>query len=222
MPVDDIYLGNIENEFQGNANTYSFYLRVETVNDEDNISAGVLEFLAARRTALLPLHSLLVTFRCNTVRQVWPNKSLPESDITGLIGSRTCTAGVLPGQCSAVITLYGDKANPTQHNRGRDFMTGACVDDQVNGTWFTGPASYLQDWCDYYQTMTNSFTDSFGNVFDIGIFSLTQAKKTIEVPPQAVVFFWPLNFVRGRSLVRTQRRRQPEDPCEEVCDAPIS
>lgn len=222
MPANDIYQCVIEFELQNNPNAYDYYLRVTTVNDEENIYQGVLAFGAARITAMQALHSVDVTFRCVVSRQVWPTKSIPRVQASGVAGNRTSATPItLPGQCSAVVTLYGDRVDPDRWNRGRDFWTGALASDQANGVWNTGVASYLQDLCDYYQTMTNAFTDAWGNVYEIGLFSRTRAGVVEGTPPVAVPFFWPLNFVIGKSLVRTQRRRQPEDPCEVTCEAPI-
>ncbi len=224
MAVGDIWQVGNEFEYQDNANVYSWYLEVTTEGDAEAVPDDMITFGKERETALLILHNPFVNFRCVTARQIYPDGGLPQLEITGNLGSRLCTpvGDVLPGQCCAVVTLYGDKANPDKNNRGRDFYTGMCCSDQVNGVLDSGaPATYLQDLCDMFQTMTHTFTAG-GNSYTIGVYSPSRAKPpgwpgNPSLPP----YFWPLEFVRSRSLIRTQRRRQPLDPCEAVCDADV-
>ncbi len=224
MAVGDIWQVNNEFEYQDNANIYSWYLRVETEGDAAAVPADMLAFGVDRQVELVLLHNPFVNFRCTTARQIYPDNGLPQMEITGEVGSRLCTpvGDVLPGQCCCVITLYGDIANPDANNRGRDFFTGMCCSDQVNGTLDHGaPATYLQDVCDMYQRMTHTWTVG-GNSYTIGVYSPSKAKPAgwpgnPSIPP----FFWPLEHVRARSLIRTQRRRQPLDPCEPVCNATV-
>lgn len=223
MAVGDIYVVANEFEYQGNPNAYAWHLQVRVEGTPDKIAADALAFGVARQTAWLPLHNPSVNFRCVTARQVYPDFSLPKLQITTASGNRTCTPSLahLPGQCSCVVTLYGDINNPTSFNRGRDFVTGQCCDDQLNGVLTSGPVSYLQELCDMYAAMTNVYVNG-GNEFDIGVYSPSRAKPpTWPIVPSIPPFFWKLEHVRGRSLMRTQRRRQPLDPCEEVCDQAI-
>ncbi len=223
MALDDIYLVTNEFEYQGNPNTYSWYLKVVLEGNPDGIPADALAFGVARETAWLALHNPSVNFNCVTARQVYPDTSLPQLEITGNSGNRSCTPvlGHLPGQCSCVVTQYGDITNPDKNNRGRDFITGQCCDDQIDGEYDSGIGSYLESLCAMYATMTNHYVNG-ANEFDIGVYSPSRAKPpgwpgNPSLPP----FFWTLQHVRGRSLVRTQRRRQPLDPCEAVCDQAI-
>lgn len=222
MAVGDIYLSTIEFTYQNNPNAYHFHLKVTTEGDPDNTGTHVAQFGQARTIAYQALHNTFVDFQCATARQIWPNKSVPEVVITNLSGNRTTTGPItLPGQCSCVVTLYGDPVDPTKHNRGRDFWTGQLAQDQELGLW-DHPAAYLQEVCDWYAAMGNTYTNG-GNVFDIGIFSPTEAKRSLGPPPDpTVVFFWKLQKIRAKQLVRTQRRRQPEDPCEVFCDADLT
>lgn len=223
MPVGDIYVVSNEFEYQDNANAYSFYLRVTAEANPNLVGSQLLDFGVARQTAWLPLHQVLVTFRCVTARQVYPTNSLPQLRITDVTGSRSCFPSLagLPGQCCAVATLYGDIANPTANNRGRDFITGMCCSDQINGVIDVDGGGYGGDLCLMYVTMSSSYTAG-GNEYEIGIYSPTRAKPPMwPVTPSVVPFFWRLQHVRVRSLIRTQRRRQPQDPCEAVCDNAI-
>ena len=212
MAVGDVYRVSNEFLYQGNPNSYGWLLQVEEEASAATLINGLLSFGSSRQAALLPLHNELVLFECVTARQVYPNFSLPKSLATGVEGTRPCTPtlAVLPGQCSCIVTLYGNKLNPTRSNRGRDFLTGACCDDQANGSWNTGSGSYLQAVCDMYQEMTSTYTSLTGNVFRIGVWS------------EKINQFFPLEYVRAHAFVRTQRRRQPTGRCEETCEANIA
>ena len=223
MAIDDVY--SVSNDFiyQGNPDSYIWYLSVTAEAVPAQITNALLGFGVARQTAFVPLHNPAVIFECVTVRQIFPNGSLPKQTLQDIAGDRTCDpvlAG-LPGQCSCVVTLFGDSTNPTPNNRGRDFLTGQCCSDQFNGNWNSGPGQYLEQVCEMYRVMGNTFAAG-GNVFSIGVFSPTRAgiAEFPHIPPTPPYFF-PLQAVRARGLVRTQRRRQPISRCEEVCDAVI-
>lgn len=223
MPAGDIWTAGIEFEYQNNPNTYNWYLRLTQETNPQNVGEDVIEFGKQVLDGLKPLHSVFVNFRCVTARQVHPTKSVPEIDVVNDLGNRDCTTcGVLPGQCCIVATLWGDPAAPNKNNRGRDFFTGMCAADQTNGKFDTGVATLVQDYCDLYQATGNNFVGAFGNNFEIGVFSPTKAKEDLADPDNEIEHFWQLQKVRVKSLVRTQRRRQPTDPCEDFCDANIT
>lgn len=212
MAVGDIYQVCNEFEYQKNPNEYNFFLHVRAEAGPTKVEADMLSFGVARETAWLPLHVASVNFRCVTARQVYPNNSLPGQQITGNVGTRSCMAvgAYLPGQCSAVVTLYGDSVNPTASNRGRDFITGQCSEDQIEGVW-GGAAGYLNALCQYYVAMGNSFVVG-GNEYDIGIYSPSRAKPPGDPPPPPIVpFFWPLEksagpFVGTNTTTKTATR----------------
>ena len=224
MAVGDIY--TVANEFiyQGNANAYIWNLRSTAEISPASVNQALLFFGTARQTAWLPLHNPSVEFRCVTARKIFPGTSLPQVTSSPASGNRICSPVLdhLPGQCSCVVTEYGDITAPDANNRGRMFVTGQCCVDQLNGVFDPEPGGYVEDLCQLFITMGNVFV-SGGNTFDIGIFSPHRAgiRTGPDVPPTPP-YFWPLEHVRARSLVRTQRRRQPVDPCEAVCDAPIA
>lgn len=223
MPVGDVWEARIEMVQQNNPNSYGWYLQVVQEPAPQDTGKDVIEFAKARKAALLGLHSIFTEFQCVTARQIHPTKSVPEIDVEQGLGNRDCaTCGVLPGQCCVVATLWGDPAAPTKNNRGRDFFTGMCAADQTNGVFDSGPVSILQEYCDMYQAMGNDFTGAFGTNFAIGIFSPTLAKADLADPQNEIQHFWQLQKVRVKSLVRTQRRRQPLDPCEAFCEADIT
>lgn len=223
MAVGDIWQVTNEFTYQKNPNTYSFNLRVTAEGDPAALATNLLDFGATRQLAWLALHNPSVLFECISARLLYPNTGLPHIRITDTAGNRSCTPILdhLPGQCSCVVTLYGDVDSPTASNRGRDFITGQCCVDQSNGIWENGPGDYLEKVCEYYALMGNTYTPG-PNSFDIGIFSPTRAGITVTPHvPATPPYFWPLIFVRARSLVRTQRRRQPEGRCEFVCESNV-
>jgi len=224
----DVIQVNNEFTFQGDANLYSWYLQSSVVVFSDAMDVDMEEFAKAREAALRPLSAILLTFACVSWRRIWPQKSLPRVVSTGFPGTFTPTSGALPGQNSLVVTLYGDVDDPNRHNRGRDFWTGFDADSQANGVWKLGPGDQATLFAAMYATMTSTFEATVsGNEYRIGLFSRTQANKTIPQgdPPiivdPAAVYFWPLQQVRARSLVRTQRRRAAQDPCEAIFDQDV-
>lgn len=228
--IDDVWQVTNEFEYQGNPNTYNWHLQITLEGAPDRVGQDMLAFGLARQVAWVALHNPSVRFLCITARQLFPTTSLPMQTINDpvVLGNRTCDPllGHLPGQCSAVVTRYGDKQDPTGRNRGRDFVTGQCCNDQFNGEFDSGIGSYLEALCAMYANMTNRFILP-PNEYDIGIYSPSNALPPKAAPgdpqpPPIVPYFWPLEFVRGRSLVRTQRRRQPLDPCEIVCDRDVT
>ncbi len=212
MAVDYIYQTIIHSKHQNNANAYCWYFRVSTEVVADDVPDDLLVVITAIQSAMRSLHTTDVNFECNEVRQIWPNNSLPQIGITDEAGTRTTTAS-LPGQCSCVVTLYGDTTNPTKFNRGRDFLYGMDEADQGNGLFTVGPG-YLTD-VDTFYAARSLITAQGGNEFEWGNFSMTKAKLL-----GALATYWfPMELMRSRQLVRTQRRRQPLDPCEVVLDS---
>ena len=232
MPVNDVYQVDINTRFQENDNIYCFVYQVRTVVDETLIP-GDLETYGELTIApaLLPIHIPGVVFRCVVVNQIWPNASIPTIEsLLDAPGTRTFTKG-LPGQCSAVVQIFGDTSDPTGRNRGRDYLYGQDVGDLAvaGNVWDAG---YLTDVCTFYQVLDDGFTSPGGNVFELGVFSRMQAKENID--PQFVSnggivpdpdtfgddFFNQVVLYRLQPLVRTQRRRQPLDPCLDLtnCD----
>jgi len=237
MAVDDVYSVDIHMTYQQNPNIMCFNYRVKVETDPTIVISDLItQGDTTIKAALLPLHVTTVLFPCVTVRQIWPNNSLPEIKATAaIVGTRTPTTA-LPGQCSNVWTLFSDKLNPTARNRGRDFWFGQdCADLVANG------ANYDQAWLDavaaFYVALDQDFSGAGGaNDFEWCIFSRTQAVENVDpqfvsnggaVPDPPTFGNEPaptVIFVRSDGLVRTQRRRQPEDPCAEFTedDVPVS
>lgn len=224
MPIGDIYQVNNEFTLQGNANLVSWYLKLTAISDEDLVEADALAFGNATQGMLMGITSGNVSYLCWTARQVWPNASLPGAAADVQAGEVLCVDTSLPGQCSMVVTTYGDTENPTRHNRQRDFLTGFCCDEQTNGEW---NILRMEAVADAYKTLGNIWSaGAGGNTFEVGLFSMSEAKKTVSQggnPPvdEDAEFWWILQLVRVKQLVRTQRRRQPLAPCELFADEVI-
>ncbi len=227
MAVGDVYSADIHMTYQQNPNVYCFNYEVTTQANEDAIVSDLLTFAENTIQAdLLPLHVTGALFPCVTVKQIWPNSSLPAIAATPATpGTRTTTTS-LPGQCSNVWQVYSNTGNPTGRNRGRDFLYAQdCADLTIGGDKYD--AGYLAAVAAVYDGITNVVAPGSGNVFDWVVFSRTQAMENID--PQYVgnggAVPNPPTFgddasnvvilVRSDGLVRTQRRRQPEDPCAE-------
>ncbi len=209
MSVGDIYQSGLHFTFQKNANIFCNYFRLKTEVDIEEITTEINVHVEADwNDNMRPIMDGNFVVDCIEVRQVWPNNAIPDiKAVVNPAGTRSDTDN-LPGQCSLVATLFGDVDNPTNHNRGRDFWTGGAEGDQTDGKWIGGPAVFRTLLLAYYQARVQEFTGLSGNVFQWVVFSLTTAKLS-QTP-----FHWVVQRIRLRDLVRTQRRRQPSDPCE--------
>ncbi len=227
MALDDIIQGTIHSVYQGNRNVWSTYLQVLTENDSSKIIDDVEEYLKNDVVPLLiPLHNAGVSFDCTEVRRIWPAPSLPEIAPLVAQGGTRPGAIMVPGQVSKVATLITNQTAISSRNRGRDFWYGMVESDlAVSGSqWDT---SYMTAVRDFYVNLTSTHTDgTTGNSYAVGVFSRTQAvenanplaigddgianqdRPTFGDPP-----FNLLTLVRSNPLIRTQRRRQPENPC---------
>lgn len=230
MPVNDIYSVDIHSRYQNNDNIYCYVYQLDTISDASKIVTDLLEQGELTITpGLLPLHISTVIFRCVDVHQIHPNAGLPEIvDLVSDAGTRTLTQA-LPGQLSAVSSIYGNTTDPTQRNRGRDYFYGqdAADLDAGGGKW---DAAYLANICTFYQLLNAGFTSAAGNAFSLGVFSRKQATENIDpqfvsnggAVPDPPTFgddvFNTVQMYRMKGLIRTQRRRQPEDLCEENTD----
>lgn len=226
MAVDDVYMGVAHSIYQQNANVFCVYFQVESEIDESAIAQEIADWVElVAVVALQPLRATLVEWRCSTARRIWPDTSIETVNPFGpfALGTRVGT-DYLPGQLSAVIQLVGNSDTPTSRNRGRDFHYGMLQSDidTFGANW---TAAFQQELNDIYVAFTSTFTTTTSNVLRLGVFSRTQAEENVD--PQYVSnggtvpdpptfgdpFFNILDQVRSNPLIRTQRRRQPEDPC---------
>lgn len=221
MAINDVYVGDIHMRLQDNPNLYCFFYQITVENDETAAARDVAVHLKdVVAPLLIAFHTPAVIFRCSTGREVWPASSIVEvQDINDLPGDDTPNLDhtTLPGQVSLLAHLYGNAADPNKSNRGRDFLHGFSTQDCDNGIWQTSILSSVQN---FYEVLPKTFTSVNQNTFAWGHFSLTQAAKTVgqngnpPVDPLAK-FFWNIELIRLHNLARTQRRRQPEDPCQQ-------
>ena len=209
MAVNDIYMVSLHFTYQKNANVFCNYFEVDEEPDPEAVQTDLATWLQDDwDNEMISIFDAKFVVDCSEVRQVHPNNSIPLiTAVTTPAGTRT-PADNLPGQCSLVATLFGDKDNPNGKNRGRDFWTGGQEGDQANGAWTAGGGSFLDIIEDYYQARTVLVSPPSGNVFSWGNFS---AKAVKDADP---IHFWQMELVRLRHLVRTQRRRQPSESCE--------
>lgn len=208
MPVGDVYMTALHFTFQKNANLFCNYFDIKSEFDESLTQAELFKHIDDDFTNEMALvQDVKFVVNCIEVRQVHPTKSIPHvAASTTPAGLRT-PADALPGQCNLVVSLFGDANDPTPRNRGRDFWTGAQTADQANGIWDTGVAKFQKLVQTYYAARVQEFTGLSSNVYRWGVFS----KKSADL---ALPFFFPMEQFRLRDLIRTQRRRQPVDPCE--------
>ncbi len=209
MAVGDIYMTALHFTYQKNANLFCNYFEVDEEPSSDDVQTDLATWLQDDwDDNMISIFDDTFVVDCSEVRQVHPNNSIPLiTAVTTPAGTRT-PADNLPGQCSLVATLFGNKTDPNGKNRGRDFWTGGQEGDQVAGEWTDSAGLFLRLISTYYTARTVLVSPPSGNVFSWGTFS----KKAVE--NEEAVHFWQMELVRLRHLVRTQRRRQPSDPCE--------
>lgn len=209
MAVGDIYMTALHFTYQKNVNLMCNYFQVDEEPSSDDVETDLATFVQDDwDDELRSIFDDKFVVDCSEVRQVHPNNSIPlVTAVLNPTGSRTPGDG-LPGQCSLVATLFGNKTDPNAKNRGRDFWTAGQEGDQANGKWRTVPGEFLNLVELYYGARTVLVSPPSGNVFSWGNFS----RKAVAVADP--IHFWQMELVRIRHLVRTQRRRQPSDPCE--------
>lgn len=226
MPVDDIFSVDVNKTYQLNPNVMCWQVQVSINADSSKLISDLQTWASGTLVpALTPLHNTGLVFDCSVVRKISPESSLPDVlPFVAVGGTRPTAADALPGQNSHVVQLISDKTNNKPRNRGRDFWYA-----QLVGDWEGDGLHYDQAYADevqaFYVALTNQISPASGNVFDIGIYSRTQQKENAD--PQFVSnggavpdpktfgdpFFNILQHTRSNRLVRTQRRRQPEEVC---------
>lgn len=233
MSVGDVYQSNIWTRYQDNDNVFTFCVEVDPELDPDSACLDINIWAVATVVPLLkPLHNDRVTFRCSTCRQMWPTKSLEQvADLSDLPGTRV-GVDYIPGQLSDVAQIVSDVTDPTARNRGRDFWYGMMLGDMdaLSEEW--DPA-FQSELCGFYTVLTRSFTGATGNGYTWGVFSGTQAAENVDpqfvsnggVIPDPPTFgnapFRTVEMVRMNPMIRTQRRRQPLNPCAAYLDCPV-
>jgi len=220
MPLGDIYKCETFFDFQGNLNNvYIWYLL--TTNDATfgtNEEAINQYFNATAIPELQTKMHVSKVFKCISTKLVLkqdtqiPVTSISREMTVAITGGDSLGAA-LPGQCSMVVQTIKDlnEANPS--DRGRDFFTGFVEADQVDGVW----AQARQD------EITASLNVMFpgglitANGFVGGWVNWSEKKVGIRKAAPGPVFpvvTADIIFLRPLNHVRTQRRRQAENPCD--------
>jgi len=223
MAVDDVYETTTFFDFQDNPNVYIFHLR------EDGGGAGVPEDEINNyfEAVVLPAIAIFTTdklkFVCIETRRILindqkdPVSSLPRQNVVDINGMKASPLEPLPGQCSLVIQLLNDIENLDPKRRGRDFWTGLLEADQDNGTWLQAAADAITG------AMNAAFLQPFATVggatYLWGVYSQTLAAQRKAQPdgtpvPNLIDPFSLIRDMRPLQQVRTQRRRQPDNPCK--------
>ncbi len=225
MAVDDILKLDVNFELQKNPNTYDFVYRVEVAGGTDAADALALAtfFNTTPMTNILPIQTDAINFTCLVVTRIDPSPLVPQKVLTGVAGTKVTDS--LPGQCSMVLQLHKDESNDSARQRGRDFWSGFVEGDQDTGVWTNAAMDTIQNW---YQTEILGTISQGGATFRFGVWSRTQKKENDDpqfvsnggAVPDPPTFgtdpFTVVTYICSRTQVRTQRRRQPEDPCE-IC-----
>lgn len=236
MPAGDIYMGTIWTRYQENDNAHIWCIEVTGESIQSQTPADINAWLTDPVVpGLKALQNAGVKYRCCSTQQVWSNGGTPApatsipnvSLLNDEPGARTCITGQAPGQLSAVAQIITDQDNPTGRNRGRDFWWGMCVGDLSTTLGEEWDASFLMEIMTFYNTLTSSFTGTGGNTFRWGVFSRVQAAENSfpdlvgedgiansDRPTFGNDFFNVATLIRMNPMVRTQRRRQPLDPCK--------
>lgn len=224
MAVDDIL--QLEEHFthQGNPNQFTWAWKVVATDTVDTDPQTLLqEWAVTEHDLLRAIFNDDTLFDCTVVRKIHPTIQLPAEELTNDVGTRPVVDADLPGQCCMVIQMNDDTGEPTPRRRGRDFVTGRDGIDHADGVWNQAAADLVLG---FYSTALGTTIDSGnGGSYQFGIWSvrqLTENENPIFVSnggatPDPPTFgndpFTAITVFRARSVVRTQRRRQPERPC---------
>jgi len=214
MAVTDVYKSNIFFDLQGQPdNILTYYFR-----QSGDVTSGFVEdsIIDGIETDLLPALAVVLNeelvFGCIEVAKLFDGAgnvvmpSIPRHKTIDIEGAISLTES-LPGQCSLVVqTLPGlDDTNP--RHRGRDFYTGFSEGDQADGVWLEATANALV--AALQSALSPVLQGSADGEYQWVNWSPTIAAEAAPaIRPDSVI-----THVRPLRLVRTQRRRQPENPC---------
>lgn len=213
MATGDVYQVEIWNTLQGDTNNIWTFHVIEdgapagTVEDDlndhfsDHVVDNLLSFLAD-----------VFTFTCIDTKKIYD--ALSNSKLTSVPRQLSLTGKVgtdvndsLPGQCSLVMQEIGDLDTASPTSRGRLFINGASELSQADGEW---DQTWAQGVIGVFNTnLLGGFTGDDGGTYRWGVVS----QKILDQTPPGT-FFTEIEQLRGLKQVRTQRRRQPLDPCD--------
>lgn len=223
MAQNDIYRVDVHSTLQKNPNVNCFfYQETDEVTPGGNPTKILLdEFVATNLPDMLELFDETMIVDCTTCQLHHPTKGFPQLTEGPLPGLKMM-AVALPGQCSMVAQTLSNLDDITARNRGRDFHTGFVETEQVDGTWTVAAVALVGA---FYVSEMMVPLMAGGGTFVYGNFSATQAAENInplflgdppaQTPPPTFGDppFQIVSQVQITTKVRTQRRRQPLDPC---------
>jgi len=215
MPVNDLYKTDVWNEFQGDVdNQWTFISKVITdapgvLGNEEDLNSH----FAATVDLLLIQMALTFEFTCIDTKKIYvatTNKKTPgiphQLGLTGKAG--TSMGGALPSQCQFCVQELSDIDDGNPSKRGRSFYNGFNVDDQTDGDWDSIPVTVFA--AVLVTQLMGGFTGPNGGDYTwVGISS-----KAFDLDPIPAGFTFDINILRGLKQVRTQRKRQPLNPCD--------
>lgn len=222
MAVDDVYQTDIFFTFQGDTNNIFTYHLKETnapagADSEDEINFFMVNVFIPD---LLTNFSPDLVFDCSDTRRIWSgaqNSLVPSisRQLAMMLPGTSSPGESLPGQCSMLIQLMGDLDNPDPSRRGRDFYTGFIEGDQAAGVWTANASGDLTT--DLKENLMDGVGTANGGQYQWIVFSHKFAKQEPQVDDPSTI----INVLRALKHVRTQRRRQPTNPCDKYF-APVT
>lgn len=215
MPANDIYETQLWSTLQGDtANIFTFYFKVNTApstgTEEDDLNDHMNDHVVTNWLALL---APAMEFTCLDTKRIYESlgdtksTSIPRQlSLTGQVG--TDVGDSLPGQCSLVVQELTDMEFSDPSARGRSFYNGFVVDTQTDGVWDTVHATGFINIL--VTNLMGGFTGDNG-----GQYTWVQvSQKRLNTDPIPLGMNAEITQLRGLKQVRTQRRRQPLDPCD--------
>ncbi len=234
MAVGDIIRTDVHFTFQGNPNIYCFAFRViipaPALDDEDNLldwweTEGLVGVLGPPvKVGFDTLHDNTVVFNCLVAQKIanalTPTVKGVSLEVTKTIGINGTLSGLsLPGQNSFMLqTLPLNLSSILSTERGRNFHTGLHDTDQIDGVWTQAASDKITK---FYGDWFLGDNVEFGSAeYEyINWSATTHAKNVSSIPPSPLVDAWnAVEHVRGLKSVKTQRRRQHENPCDKYFD----
>ncbi len=224
MAVGDVLQIDLNWTMQKNPNTYSYHYIVTV---DPSTAEPVDDLLAVFSSAVMP--NLANTFDdsamldCLVASVIEGEKVIPRVDLIGAAGGRA-PGLALPGQCSMLVQILPDVGEPTPRRRGRDFISALQEADQLDGDWTQAAADLVLSI--YNTELAATLVGAGGGNYEYGVYSFTQFKEnnnpiyvsnggsTPDPPTFGDDTFSEAGQFRALPQVRTQRRRQPEDPCQ--------
>lgn len=219
----DIIRIDVNSTFQKNPNLFCTYWVVTAADSSgDDVNALLNSYSLNVVTPLQAIYPVGIEVDCLVGQTVDPlPASIPQ--VFAETGPGIRMGAELPGQCSAVVQQLPTQLNPTARQRGRDFWTGLVETDQVDGLWVQATANLVLGF--YNDELIPGLSGAAGGTYGYVVWSKTQRDEnddpqyvsnggsTPDPPTFGDLESYVIDRVRMVAPVRTQRRRQAEDPC---------